>query len=92
MSTRFPDDVILPPDALPAPKLVRPARVLAFVPIAVALAGVGAILIGSLSIGGTAPRAVTASAPKVDPVTTGSVTPSPSAPKDIAEILRRLDD
>ncbi|CAN5285026.1 hypothetical protein BH10PSE9_BH10PSE9_01690 [soil metagenome] len=89
MSTRFPDDVTLPMHAMPANPDARPARLIAFVPIVIALTGVGAILVGSLSVRGSGPS-VAASAAKVDPVTTGSVAPAP--PKDIADILRRLDD
>jgi hypothetical protein len=87
MSIRFPDDLLLPPSEAPAKTPVLPTRMLAFVPIVVALAGVGAILIGSLTVRGGA-SAVT-QAEKPDPITTGSVAPSP--PKNIEQILEMLD-
>ena len=97
MSIRFPDDLLLPPDTAPAPTPVRPARMLAFVPIAVALAGVGAILVGGLTVHGGA-TAVTRSGTVTDPITTASIPPKPAAdaplaqkPKDIEQILEMLD-
>ena len=87
MSIRFPDDLLLPPSEARAKPHAVPARMLAFVPIVIALAGVGAILIGSLTVHGGA-TAVTR-ADKTDPITTGSVPASP--PKNIEQILEMLD-
>ena len=89
MSTRFPDDIVLPPHARQSEAHLRPARMAAFVPIAVALAGVAAILVGSLTVRGGATMVAT-SAQKTDPLTTGSVAPAP--PRNIQQILEMLDN
>ena len=68
MSIRFPDDAILPPtgEADTRSARLRPA---VFVPIAIALIGVAAILFGGLTASGPA----ISKADGVDPVVTGSV-------------------
>jgi hypothetical protein len=80
MSTRFPDDLLLPPADVHAEARLRPAKLAAFVPIVVALAGVAAILLGGLTVRGAA---------GTDPVITGSVQPTPQ--QDMRHVLEMLD-
>jgi hypothetical protein len=80
MSTRFPDDLLLPPADVRAEARLRPAKLAAFVPIVVALVGVAAILLGGLTVRGTA---------GTDPVITGSVQPTPQ--QDMRHVLEMLD-
>jgi hypothetical protein len=66
MADVFHDDILLPQDAS------RPRRspAFAFVPIAVALFGVAAILVGGVS---ARDRATTETRPAIDTITTGSI-------------------
>jgi hypothetical protein len=88
MSIRFPDDAILPPtgEADPRPARLRPA---VFMPIAIALAGVAAILLGGLTARGPA----IGTADGVDPVVTGSVPASfaEMSAADQRHVLEMLD-
>ena len=70
MSIRYPDDAILPPtgEADTRSARLRPA---VFVPIAIALVGVAAILLGGLPARDPAPAISKAEA--IDPVVTGSI-------------------
>ncbi|HVZ13890.1 MAG TPA: hypothetical protein VG894_05470 [Bauldia sp.] len=61
-------EIILPPAASAG---ISRTRVAAFVPLALALVGVAAIMLGGVSSRGT--TNVAASAPGVDPVVTGSI-------------------
>lgn len=62
------------------------AGIVAFVPIAVALIGIGAILLGGISARGDGMESVASAG--VDPVTTGSVAPADSARRAM-ELLDR---
>jgi hypothetical protein len=62
------------------------ARLAAFVPIAIALIGVGVVLTGGISATPKPGEAI-ATAAAIDPVTTGTV-----APAVRADALARLDD
>ena len=84
MSLRSSDDILLPPELEAAPR--DKVRLVAFVPIAVALIGVGAILFGGLTARDAA--TITLGKADTDPVVTGSVeTPA----KDVRSILEMLD-
>ncbi len=86
MSIRFPDDTMLPPTGKAE---ARPARLKAavYVPIALAFAGVAAILLGGLSAHD--PALSMSRAERIDPVTTGSIQPVPDA--DRRRVLEMLD-
>ena len=79
------DDLIPPPDETASDDGARPAQVVAFIPIAVALFGVGAILFGGVRATdiNDAAEAVVA----IDPVVTGTVV----APRDRRRDLEMLD-
>ena len=91
MTIRFPDDAILPPSGAldtQSPRL-KPA---AFVPIAVAVAGVLAILVGGISARDVA--GPTDKAGQIDPVVTGSIQPiafNQMSPADQRRALEMLD-
>ena len=91
MTIRFPDDAILPPTGAldtQSPRL-RPA---AFLPIAVAVAGVLAILAGGISARDAA--GPTDKGSQIDPVVTGSIQPiafNRMAPADQRRVLEMLD-
>jgi hypothetical protein len=81
------DEFFLPVAANPLTKRVSRTRIIAFVPIVVALVGVGAILLGHVS----APTAsVAAKEPTVDPVVTGSIA-APDKPDEIGRTIEMLD-
>ncbi len=91
MSIRYPDEAILPPtgEADPRPARLKPA---AFVPIAIALIGVAAILLGALPA--RDPATEISKADGIDPVMTGSVQPASLAdmsPADQRHALEMLD-
>ncbi len=91
MSIRFPDDAMLPPRgrADTRPARLKPA---VFVPIAIALAGVVAILFGGLPA--RDPATAISKAEQVDPVVTGSVQPASFADmsaEDQRHALEMLD-
>jgi hypothetical protein len=69
MSTTHPDDILLP---VSTDSLDRPARsrLVAFVPITIAVIGVAAILVGRVTV---QEIAATDAAYGVDPITTGSI-------------------
>ena len=78
------DDILLPHHAGAAG--AGRSRLVAFVPITIALIGVGAILFGGLTARGTA--TATASVGAVDPVVTGSIDASSDRRHDL-EMLDR---
>jgi hypothetical protein len=84
MSIRFPDDAILPPTGAADPRSPR-LRPAVFVPIAVALMGVAAILLGGLN----AAPPVIGKAERIDPVMTGSVPMSDADRRHALEMLDR---
>ncbi len=88
MSTRYPDDAILPPtgEADTRPARLKPA---AFVPIAIALIGVAAILLGVLPA--RDPATAIGAADRIDPVMTGSVQPASFADMSPAKQRRALE-
>jgi len=69
MSTTLPDDILLP--TLPNATDNRPARsrIVAFVPITIAVIGVAAILVGKVTV-----SEIAKSDDGTDPVVTGTVT------------------
>jgi len=71
MSTTLPDDILLP--TLPNATDNRPARsrIVAFVPITIAIIGVAAILVGKVTVSEIAKSDVLDG---LDPVVTGTVT------------------
>jgi hypothetical protein len=73
MSIRVPDDAMLPlrGQADPRPARLKPA---VFLPIAIALLGVAAVLLGGLPV--RDPATVISKAEQTDPVVTGSVQPA----------------
>ena len=78
MANLLPDDILLPQSAASRP---RPIPVAAFVPIAVAMLGVAAILFGGVS---ARDMAVAEDRAAVDPMTTGSIAieaPAPAHPQ-----------
>ena len=81
------DEFFLPVAANPLTKRVSRTRIIAFVPIVLALVGVGAILLGHVS----APTAAVADKqPSIDPVVTGSIG-APDKPDEIARTIEMLD-
>ena len=80
------DEFFLPVAANPLTKRVSRTRIIAFVPIVLALVGVGAILLGHVS----APTAVADKQPSIDPVVTGSIG-APDKPDEIARTIEMLD-
>ena len=77
-------DILLPRDAWST--AINRSRIVAFVPIAVALIGVAGILLGSISVGpGVADQATIN---ELDPVTTGSIM-TPEARRDALRMLDR---
>ncbi len=87
MSLRSANDALLPPDGAAA-SAVR-VRLTAFVPIAVALIGVGVILLGGLSARDS--DTITIGKADVDPVVTGSIAKPDKSPDEIRHILEMLD-
>ncbi len=83
MALRSYDDILLPPEPEVAPR--DRVRLVAFVPIAIALLGICAILFGGLSARDSATAIGKAG---IDPVATGSVE---KPAKDIRQILEMLD-
>jgi hypothetical protein len=77
-------DIILPPAAL-APGISR-SKLAAFVPITLAILGVGAVLLGGVSARSN--DASTASLRPIDPMTTGAIA-SPEAQRRALEMLDR---
>jgi hypothetical protein len=77
-------DIVLP-QASGVSSISR-SRLAAFVPIALALAGVAAILVGGISVRSSS--AETAAAANIDPVVTGSIT----TPDDHRRALEMLDN
>ena len=75
-------DILLPP-ATSAPGISR-SKLAAFVPITLALLGVGAVLLGGVSARHA--DADTASLRRIDPITTGSI-----APADQRRAMEMLD-
>lgn len=88
MTIRYPDDAMLPAgdQADPRPARLKPA---VFLPIAIALAGIAAVLLGGLPAHGPATAIGTAEA--VDPVVTGSVEPATFTDLSPAERRRALE-
>jgi len=91
MSIRYPDDAILPPtgEADARPARLKPA---VFLPIAIALIGVAAILFGGLQVRSPAPAISQAGG--IDPVVTGSIEPvafDRMSPADQRHVLEMLD-
>ena len=77
-------DILLPRDAWST--AINRSRIVAFVPIFVALIGVAAILLGGISVGqGSADHATIT---ELDPVTTGSIM-MPEAERDALRMLDR---
>ena len=78
-------DILLPRDAWST--AINRSRMVAFVPIAVALIGVAGILLGGISVGpGVADDQATIT--ELDPVTTGSIM-TPEAKRDALRMLDR---
>jgi hypothetical protein len=67
--SRSPNDLLLPVDIEPEEHAQRRSRATALVPLALALFGVGAILIGGISAKTLAPEAGAG----IDPMVTGSI-------------------
>ncbi len=88
MSIRFPDDAILPPtgEADTRPTRLKPA---VFLPIALALGGVAAILFGGLQAHD--PTSAIGIAEQVDPVVTGSIQPGSFDTMSDADQRRALE-
>jgi hypothetical protein len=79
MASTLPDDILLPAEKRSAgPPPVR-SRLAAFVPIALALLGVAAILFGRVTVQEISANEVPAG---VDPVTTGSIDAAPPMKAD----------
>ena len=76
---------ILLPQASASPGIGR-SKLTAFVPITLALIGVGAVLFGGVSAHG--PSAQTAATATIDPITTGSI----ATPADQRGAVQMLDD
>ena len=49
MASRLPDDIMLPPSAAPASAPAARSRLVAFVPITIAVVGVAAIMLGHVT-------------------------------------------
>jgi hypothetical protein len=77
-------DILLPREVWSA--ATHSSRLVAFVPIVVALLGVGAILLGGISVGSVS--ADHAAVTEIDPVTTGSIM-TPEARRDALRMLDR---
>ena len=91
MSIRYPDDAILPLTGEADRRPARPKPAV-FLPIAIALAGVVAILFGGLPA--RDPATAISKAEQIDPVVTGSVQPASfdaMAPADQRRALEMLD-
>jgi hypothetical protein len=76
-------DILLPPAAAAASGISR-SKLAAFVPIALALFGVGAVLLGGISA--RTSEANTAALSQIDPMTTGAI-----AQQDQRRALEMLD-
>lgn len=76
-------DIILPPGAFA--RGINRSRLAAFVPIAIAVLGVGAILLGGISA--RTGDGATASLRQIDPMTTGAIT----TPEEQRRALEMLD-
>lgn len=74
MAYHNPDDILVPPDPGAADGYAGQSRVAAFVPITLALLGIGVILLGGIS----ARHDQAAATQALDPVMTGSV-PAPGS-------------
>jgi len=83
MTVRSPDDVMLPPSAVP--ETDKGTRLVAFVPIMVAMVGVAAILFGGIVA--REPTTTIGKAAEVDTITTGSVAKSPANKRRALEML-----
>lgn len=70
MSTTIPDDILLPSVAGASDRRPDHSRIVAFVPITIAIIGVAAILVGRVTVHEIAASDVL---DRVDPVTTGSI-------------------
>jgi hypothetical protein len=70
MSTTLPDDILLPRDTDSTDRRPNRSRIVAFVPITIAVIGVAAILLGRITVDEIAgSRAID----RADPMTTGSI-------------------
>jgi hypothetical protein len=85
MASRLPDDIMLPPSAAPASAPAARSRLVAFVPITVALVGVAAIMLGHIT---AADLKVTQAAPGIDPIETGSIALAPASGYGIDAVRR----
>jgi hypothetical protein len=91
VTIRFPDDAILPPTGTLDTQSAR-LKPAAFLPIAVAVAGVLAILVGGISAHDAAGPIDKSN--QIDPVVTGSIQPiafSQMSPADQRRTLEMLD-
>lgn len=79
MSSRLPEDILLPVVPGAADRRPNRSRLVAFVPITVAIIGVAAILVGQVSVQEVADSEAPGG---VDPVITGSVQTHPTPPSD----------
>jgi hypothetical protein len=92
MSIRYPNDALLPQRGADTARAAR-LKPAVFVPIALALIGVAAILFGGLTVRGPAPAV--SKAEQIDPVVTGSIQPasfdemSPAEQRQVLEMLDR---
>ncbi len=88
MSIRFPDDTMLPPTGEADTRLARPKPAV-FVPIAIALIGVAAILLGILPA--RDPATAISKAEQIDPIVTGSIQASSFSDMSPAEQRHALE-
>ncbi len=88
MSTRYPDDALLPPTGESDTRAGRP-RPAVFVPIALALLGVAVILLGGLPAHD--PDMAIGKAAAIDPIVTGSVPAKAFADMSPAEQRHALE-
>jgi hypothetical protein len=70
MSTTLPDDILLPTSPDSTDRRPARSRIVAFVPITIAIIGVAAILVGRVTVNEIAKTDVLDG---VDPITTGSI-------------------
>ena len=85
MSTKIPDDIMLPMGAASTDARPSQSRLLAFVPISIALIGIAAILVGRV----TAHDIAAIDKPgAVDPIQTGSIQAAPISGYGIDAVAR----
>ena len=84
MSTKVPDDVMLPMGAASADARPGQSRIVAFIPISIAIVGVAAILLGRV----TAHDVAAIDKPGIDPVQTGAIQTVPISGYGIDAVSR----